>query len=181
MLHPSEGKGLIIDMDGVLWRGRSWLPGVEAFFRQQRRQGRKLMLVTNNATASAESTVTRLGELGVELRPDEVLTSSIAAAHLMKERLPAGANVFPIGEQALYDALRQSGFRLCDTSEGVQAVVVGFDREISWYKLKEAAIAIEHGAWWGPIPTLVFPSPKDWLPVMEPSSACSRSQPASNH
>ena len=165
MHHASEAKGLIIDMDGVLWRGKNWLPGVEDFFKQQRRMGRKLMLVTNNATASAESATTRLGEIGVELQQSEVLTSSVATAHYLSEQLPAGTYIFPIGEEALKTALLEAGFILRENADQVKVVVVGFDREINWYKLKEAAIAIQHGAWFvGTNPDPSFPVPEGLAP-----------------
>jgi len=165
MLHPSEAKGLIIDMDGVLWRGKNWLPGVEDFFKQQRRMNRKLMLVTNNATASAEGTAARLGEIGVQLEQREVLTSSIATAYYLREHLPTGTRVFPIGEQALRSALSEAGFTLLDSADQVEVVVIGYDREINFQKLTLAAIAIEHGAWFvGTNPDPNFPIPEGLAP-----------------
>ncbi len=165
MKHPAQAAGLIIDMDGVLWRGPEWLPGVKAFFDQQRRLGRKLMLVTNNASASAAAAASRLAELDVELQLEEVLTSSMATAQYLRDHCPEVAKIYPIGEASLRSALTEAGFTLLDAADGAQAVVVGFDREISWYKLKEAAIALERGARFiGTNPDPSFPVPEGLAP-----------------
>jgi 4-nitrophenyl phosphatase len=165
MKHPAQAAGLIIDMDGVLWRGPQWLPGVKDFFDQQRRLDRSLMLVTNNATASAAGTASRLATIDVELQVDEVLTSSGATAQYLQEHCPEVSKIYLIGEAGLRSALTEAGFTLLDAADGAEAVVVGFDREINWYKLKEAAIAIERGARFiGTNPDPSFPVPEGLAP-----------------
>ena len=165
MKHPAQAAGLIIDMDGVLWRGPQWLPGVKEFFDQQRRMERRFMIVTNNATASAAGTASRLAAIDVELQLDEVLTSSMATAQYLREHCPEVSKIYPIGEAVLRSTLTEAGFTLLDTADEAQAVVVGFDREISWHKLKEAAIAIERGARFiGTNPDPSFPVPEGLAP-----------------
>jgi len=142
----SHMQAFIIDMDGVLWRGSKMLPGVKGFFATLRRRGLPFILATNNATVTAERVVGRLQQEGIDLRPEEVLTSAEAAAAFLVKQLPPGAGIYVIGEDALRDSLSSAGFRLQESGDRAQAVVVGFDRLLTYEKLARAAYALEHGA-----------------------------------
>jgi len=158
MSDPSTIPAFIIDMDGVLWRSKAWLPGVKPFFDTLRSLDRRPLLVSNNSTVTARGVVDRLGSIGVEITPQEVLCSSTATAAYLKERFQPGSGVYPIGEAAVRDALTEAGFKVLDSAEGAQVAVVGFDRQVSWEKLTQAALAIEHGALFvGTNPDLSFP------------------------
>ncbi|MEA1977777.1 MAG: HAD-IIA family hydrolase [Chloroflexota bacterium] len=158
-------KGMIIDMDGVLWRGRTFLEGVPGFFSFLRTSSMPFLLVTNNSTATPESVVERMDGAGVQIDPAEVLTSSLATAAHLAQKLPSGTTIYAIGEDALKGALCAAGFRLVDSADGVQAVVMGFDREISWAKMTEASIAIQSGALFiATNPDLSFPIERGQAP-----------------
>jgi 4-nitrophenyl phosphatase len=158
MRSVNEARGLLIDMDGVLWRGGSLLPGVQEFFVALRDLKIPFLLVTNNATVSPESVVERLSSTQVEIKPEEVLTSALATAAYLQTVLPTGANVFPIGEAPVRAALRAAGFNLLEQHDSAQAVVMGFDREINLEKMTQAALAIQTGALFvGTNPDVSFP------------------------
>ncbi len=147
MADLNRMTGMIIDMDGVLWRGETFLPGVSEFFGFLRERSMPFILATNNATASPENVVNRLAEIGVHIEIDEVLTTAAATANLLKDLIPAGSNkVFIIGETALQAALEEAGFSMMNSYEDVDAVVVGFDRELTYMKLAKASFAIAEGA-----------------------------------
>lgn len=160
-----ESRGLLIDMDGVLWRGSKYLPGVKDFFATLRSRNLPFQMVTNNATASPASTVGRLSALEVDISESEVLTSAYATAQYLRSVLYEGASVFAIGEDAVLDALKQAGFQIQNEPDSVQAVIVGFDREISWKKLAQAAFAIQSGALFiGTNPDVSFPTERGQAP-----------------
>jgi 4-nitrophenyl phosphatase len=139
-------RAFIIDLDGVLWIGETPLPGLGDFFAVLRRRGLRFQLVSNNATATSESVRTKLGLMGVEVAPEDVLTTSQATASFLVGRVPAGACVLVIGEAGLRSALEAAGFSLTTTAEEARAVVVGLDRQATWSSLSEAALAIRRGA-----------------------------------
>ena len=123
------------------------------------------LLVTNNSTATPKSVVDRMDGAGVLINPAEVLTSSLATATHLQHEFPSGATIYAIGEDALKGALSAAGFRLADSADGVQAVVMGFDREISWAKMTEASIAIQSGALFvATNPDLSFPIERGQAP-----------------
>jgi 4-nitrophenyl phosphatase len=165
MRKLANTKGLIIDMDGVLWRGRTFLEGVPEFFSFLRNNSMPFLLVTNNSTATPKGVVDRMGSAGVQINPAEVLTSAQATAAHLQHKFPSGTKVYAIGEDALMNALSAAGFRLHDSADGVQAVVMGFDREISWAKMTEASIAIQSGALFvATNPDLSFPIERGQAP-----------------
>jgi 4-nitrophenyl phosphatase len=153
-----DSKAMIIDMDGVLWRGRTFLPGVNEFFAFLRRRSIPFILATNNSTATPQGVVDRLAQIDVEIQPSEVLTSSLATAAYLQTRFSEGTRVHAIGETAVRAAISEAGFKLSEDSDDVQVVVVGFDREINWDKLTRAALAIQKGALFvGTNPDTSFP------------------------
>ncbi len=139
-------RAVISDIDGVLWRGETPLPGVAEFFGALRQRQIPFVLATNNATATFPQIARRLKALGLDLRKEETLTSANAAASFLRHQLPAGTAVLAVGEEGLTTALSQAGFRLVQHAAGAQAVVAGLDRHVTWQKLTEAALAIQAGA-----------------------------------
>jgi len=58
-------KGLILDMDGVLYRGDCPMPGLVEFFEIAR--SRPFVLLTNNSTVSALDCRAKLARMGVQV------------------------------------------------------------------------------------------------------------------
>ena len=158
-------RALIIDLDGVLWRGRAFLPGVADFFETLRARQLPFVLATNNATASPAAIQQRLKDAGIEIESDEVMTSAMAAAAYAGDNLPAGSNVLVIGEAALHDALRVQGLQVTAQADGSRAVIVGMDRSLAWPQLAEACLAIRAGAAFiGTNPDVSFPTERGQVP-----------------
>jgi 4-nitrophenyl phosphatase len=146
-LEFAKLRAAVIDMDGVLWRGKRDMPGAERFFRLLRRNDIAFVLATNNASRTPRTYVERLGRLGVRIRPEEVVTSSIAAADYLAARYEPGTTVYAVGGEGLRAALAERGFTLLrDTSEPAAVVVVGIDFQLTYQKLAHAAIHIQRGA-----------------------------------
>lgn len=159
-------EGLIIDLDGVLWRGSTPLPGVQPFFALLRRRKLPFVLATNNATALPEAIQARLAALEVVVTLEEILTAALAAAEWLKSALPPEARLLPIGEAGLIQALENAGFSLAgDARLPVDAVVVGMDRQFNAAKLAEATYAIRSGAQFiGTNPDRTFPTERGLAP-----------------
>ncbi|MCK9930661.1 HAD-IIA family hydrolase [Frankia sp. Mgl5] len=139
----------LMDLDGVVNRGERAVPHAAAAIEAAGRQGMRTVYVTNNALRTPETVAARLTGFGVPAEPSEVVTSAQAAAHVLAERLPAGAVVLVAGGVGLREAVRAEG--LVPTGSAADepaAVVQGFDPEINYARLAEAVLAIRAGAWW---------------------------------
>ena len=139
-------RGLILDMDGVLMRGRLPLPGVPELFGLLRSRGISVVIASNNSTPTIEEVLERVNAAGADAGPREILTSSEATADYLKEHLPAVHSVYAIGEGGLFAALEVEGFRLAASHKQAEAVVVGMCRTLTWSMLVEATLAIRAGA-----------------------------------
>ncbi|HET9591673.1 MAG TPA: HAD family hydrolase, partial [Solirubrobacterales bacterium] len=72
--------GLLIDLDGVVWVGREPVPGSPEALRALLESGKRIVFVTNNPGRPPEAYAERLGELGVEVGPEHIVTAGMVAA-----------------------------------------------------------------------------------------------------
>jgi len=135
---------LIIDMDGVLYQGDKPVPGLHEFFSFLRERPIPFILATNNSTRTPQQRVEKLARMGVQIFPEEVLTSGQATARVLAREYPAGTRVHVFGSPALRKAVEEEGFVLAD--EDVELVVASMDRDVTYEKLKRAALLIRGGA-----------------------------------
>jgi 4-nitrophenyl phosphatase len=162
MLIPTP-KALILDMDGVLWRGDQWLIEPGTLFRRLEAAGIRVGLATNNATRTVTFYLEKFSSMGVHLEPWQVVNSGIAAAKYLAGRFPDRGNVIVVGEWGLAKTLEEHGF----TNNGTDpvAVVCGMDREITYDKIKRAAMAVRAGALFlGTNGDKTFPTPEGLAP-----------------
>jgi HAD superfamily hydrolase (TIGR01450 family) len=126
----------------------------------------RLEFVTNNASRRPDTVVRLLDKVGVQARPEEVVTSAQAAAALLAERLPAGAAVLIVGADALGEEVGDVGLRPVRSADNAPvAVVQGYSPDVGWAQLAEACIALRAGALWvGTNNDATFPSPRGPLP-----------------
>jgi 4-nitrophenyl phosphatase len=138
-------KGLILDMDGVLYRGEQALPGAVELFPALRASGLSFILLTNNATLTAEEFAQKLACMGISVEPESILTSSGATAAYMAEEYPQGGGVYVLGSDSLRATVTSpSGFRADDQQPDF--VVVGLDFRLTYRSLQQACSAIRKGA-----------------------------------
>jgi 4-nitrophenyl phosphatase len=143
-----SARAFIFDMDGVLYRGASALPGVEDIFNALTIREIGFLLATNNSMATPESYVTRMASMGVTVAATHIQTSATATRDYLKGILPATATIYPVGMPALGEQLF-TGTEFTpanDETETVDAVVVGLDLTFTYDKLKTATRFIRAGA-----------------------------------
>lgn len=156
-------RALIIDMDGVLWRDDQAIGDLPAIFVAFDKLGWKATLATNNATRSVGLYQEKLRRFGVELDASQIVTSADAAARYLKQHLQPGTPIYVIGEEPLVQVLAQSGFP--HRAQNIQAVVVSFDRNFTYEKMRLATKYIRGGAIFiATNPDRTFPTPQGLIP-----------------
>ena len=159
--------GLILDMDGVLWRENSPIGSLPDVFQRIRSMGLKAIMATNNSTKSVEQYQRRLEDFGVRVEPWQIVTSSHAVAEMLARKFRERGEIFVIGEDGVKVALQEKGFTIVQAGEtqNAAAVVVGIDREINFQKFKEATLLIRRGLpFYGTNGDLTFPTPEGLIP-----------------
>jgi glycerol-1-phosphatase len=139
----------LLDLDGVVYRGVTPIPGAAEALAAARTAGMRLAFVTNNASRTPEAVAELLRGMGVRADPAEVVTSSQAACHVLAERLPAGAPVLVVGGEGLHREAAERGLKIvASADDDPVAVVQGYGAGVGWRELAEAAVAVHRGAWW---------------------------------
>lgn len=136
---------LLFDLDGVLFRGEETIPGGPAALAELRAHGHPVAFVTNNSARTPSQVADKLAGHGYEAHADEVVTSALATAEMLLERGVPDAYV--IGEEGIRTALRRLGITVLEGEPDAAAcVVVGWDREVTYAKLRTASLLVERGA-----------------------------------
>ena len=142
----ADGYGcLLFDLDGVLYRGDEAVPAAAATMAELRARGARSVFLTNNSSRTPEQVAAKLRSVGIEADPSDVVTSALATAELLASR--GGGSAFVIGGDGVHRALLDAGLRVLDGEPGESdLVVVGFDDEVTYAKLRRACVLVRRGA-----------------------------------
>jgi NagD protein len=129
-------KNYLVDMDGVLVRGKTIVPGAQEFIQRLKDREAKFLVLTNNPIYVPADLSHRLRITGLDISPDHIFTSALATAMFLKtQRGPRTA--FVIGESGLTSALHEAQFVITDHKP--QYVVLG---ETQTYNLETVTRAV---------------------------------------
>ncbi|MDD5468452.1 MAG: HAD-IIA family hydrolase [Anaerolineales bacterium] len=160
---PRSIRGLILDMDGVLWRQNEAIGNLPGIFSSIQARRWRVTLATNNATLSVAQYLDKLAGFGVHLEAEQIVNSSLAAANYLKRQYPQGGTVYVIGEEGLLATLREYGFQ--HGEQDVLAVVVGMNRQLHFNQLSRATLLLRSGvAFVGTNADRTFPVPEGLIP-----------------
>jgi phosphoglycolate/pyridoxal phosphate phosphatase family enzyme len=154
---------LLVDLDGVVYRGSEPVPGVAAVLAARVTAGDDVVYVTNNSMWYRADYVTRLQSMGAPVSPDRIVSSARATALYLAEATPRPRCVLVVGGAGLMHELRDAGIEVMPSAdaaarwnangrdaaaatEGVDYVVVGLDLEFTYAKMAVASTAVRAGA-----------------------------------
>ncbi len=136
----------LIDLDGVVYRGETLVPGAAEFISWLDTHHKKYLFLTNNSFASETQVIAKLGRLGITTDKSHVLGAGQAAVKHIAHRFP-GAIVYVVGEQPLIDLVHEQHLRVADPdAQRADVVLVGLDRGFDYKKLTNAVLAVRAGA-----------------------------------
>lgn len=164
---------ILLDADGVLWRGAQVIPEAPGFIRRAQAAGIRCVLVSNNAGPDRVAYHAKCQKLGLALGEQDIFSVNYLAGPFIAQRYP-DSQVLVVGSDQLTRAMRAH----CDvisaeewlTARGVPAltgghgravtagdlelirsartdmVFVGIDHNVNYLKLALACVAVQHGA-----------------------------------
>jgi 4-nitrophenyl phosphatase len=154
---------LLVDLDGVVYRGAEPVPGVPAVLTARAAAGDAVVYVTNNSMWYRADYVTRLESMGAPVSPDLIVSSARATALYLRDMRPPVGRVLVVGGAGLVHEIEDVGIQVVYSGDAadrwkdngrdaaaavgdVDAVVVGLDLEFTYGRLACAANAVRAGA-----------------------------------
>jgi HAD superfamily hydrolase (TIGR01450 family) len=139
-------EGFIIDIEGVLIKGETIIPGAAETITALKQLKKKLIYLSNISDQTQEEVCEKLKRLGFPIDPGGIITSAYATVLYLQETYPHIKNVFLVGTPSFERELTANGYRVVDQHNHAQAVLVGLDYELNYSKICEAAKAIKNGS-----------------------------------
>lgn len=154
---------LLVDLDGVVYRGAEPVPGVAAVLAARAAAGDDVVYVTNNSMHYRADYVTRLSVMGAPISANTVVSSARATALYLTRHEPGLRRVLVLGASGLERELRDVGLEVVTAGhaatrmhqEGIDgwaaagapdAVVTGLDPNLTYLRLAAAADCVRAGA-----------------------------------
>ena len=149
-------EGFIFDLDGTVYLGDAAIPGAVETIGALRAAGKRTLFVSNKPLEPRAAYAAKLTRLGIPTPSDEVITSAYVLGYHLARHQPH-QRLYVIGEPSLRQELAGHGLHivaeLLDQDEkqviepeGIDAVVVAFDRTLDYRKLNTAYQALRRGA-----------------------------------
>jgi glycerol-1-phosphatase len=154
---------LLVDLDGVVYRGADPVPGIAALLTTRVAAGDDVVYVTNNSMHYRADYVSRLTELGAPVSADRVVSAPRATALHLRDHEPGVHRVLTVGASGLDRELRDVGLDVVTAAyaaermahEGLDgvaaagrpdAVVAGVDPQLTYLRIAAAADCVRAGA-----------------------------------
>ncbi|MEO8971492.1 MAG: HAD-IIA family hydrolase [Ktedonobacteraceae bacterium] len=136
-------KNYLTDMDGVILRGTTLIPGAVEFIQRLRTKDIPFLILTNNSQYTQRDLQVRLAFMGLDVPAEAIFTSALATAQFLHDQRPGG-RAFAIGESGLTTALHDIGYVLTDQEP--EYVVLGETTSYSFERITRAIRFVAAGA-----------------------------------
>ncbi|MEC5399729.1 HAD-IIA family hydrolase [Uliginosibacterium sp. H1] len=137
-------KGVICDMDGVIYRGKQLIPGALDFVQRLLANKTPFLFLTNNAEQTPLDLKLKLEHLGIGgLTEDNFITAAMATAMFLRNQKPHGT-AYVVGGGGLMAELYKVGFSI--TESNPDYVVVAKSTSFNFEQLRRAVRLIDQGA-----------------------------------
>ncbi|MBQ4533324.1 MAG: HAD-IIA family hydrolase [Alistipes sp.] len=140
-------RHVALDMDGTIYMGMSLFDYTKPFLARLKQMGITYSFLTNNPSTSIADYLKKLAGMGIEATADEMYTTALATIDYLKTHLPAAKRLFILGTQSMTSEFVKAGFEVAEDSadDRPDAVVVAFDKTLSYARLCRAAWWIQQG------------------------------------
>lgn len=137
--------GLVCDLDGVIYRGDEPIPGAVAKVAELRERGVRVVFCTNNSRPTVTQYVAKLEGMGIPTDPSDMVTSAVVTGEALSGR---GGRAMVVGGDGVVEAVIKAGYEVVPPPEhtGLDVVVIGWDLEYTFDKMKRATQAVRAGA-----------------------------------
>jgi HAD superfamily hydrolase (TIGR01450 family) len=141
---------LLVDLDGVVYRGAEPVPGMPELLTQRTAAGDIIVYVTNNSRWHRSEYVDRLHGMGAPASEERIFTSARGTALALAGLPSPPRRAMVFGGPGLARELREAGIDTvaaepAGLTADLDAVVVGVDFDLDYQRLSVAAEAVRDG------------------------------------
>lgn len=138
-----ENKKLfLLDMDGTIYKDDILFDGVIQLLNKIIEGDGKYVFISNNSSKSTDEYLYKLRDMNIKVERDNFFTSTNATILYLKQFHP-NSNVFCMGTNTFIDELKNEKIDVTtNPNDTFDVVLVGYDTELSYNKLKDACIAL---------------------------------------
>lgn len=136
MIDWSSVRGVLLDLDGVIYRGDEALPGAREFFRVLAERGLPCCALTNNARARPETYERKLAGMGIELPAARIVTAGSATAEWLARH--GHAQFAMLGSAPLRECLLARGL---EERADADMLIIGIDADLGY---RDLCGAVDH-------------------------------------
>ena len=147
---PLQEKRLfLLDMDGTIYLDDTLFDGTLDFLNYVNQTGRKYLFLTNNSSRGVDAYIEKMARLGIAASASDFLTSTDAMIDYLDKHGYRSKRLYGFGTASFRKQLKDAGFSVTDRLEdGIDALISGFDRELTFQKLEDACILLGRGVDW---------------------------------
>ncbi len=142
-------KAYIIDLDGTAYLGSTPIKETIEFVKKCKKENKKILFLTNNASATQEQIYNKLKKYGYDLEKNEVFTSAIALSNFLEYE---DINAYLIGDEGLKEALKDKKIKFSEKLsldkdiekiKKINAVITGYTNKLTYSDLAVASIVLQ--------------------------------------
>jgi len=146
MERLAKKRLFLLDMDGTIYLDEALFPATVSFLTRIREIGGRYLFLTNNSSRSVDAYVEKLERLGIAAGEEDFLTSVNALIWRLRQREKMPKLCYVMGTRSFLSQLRAAGVPVTDRLEdGIDCLLAGFDRELTFQKLEDACILLNRG------------------------------------
>lgn len=154
-------KVAFLDLDGTVYKGNVLIKGAKKFLGFLDDKRIIYYFLSNNSSRSKIDYVKKLSKLGIQTTEERIILSTDGVIDfLLNDNVK---NVYVVGTKSMKKMFIKSGIAV--DSQNPEYIILGYDTELTYEKLKKASILLQHGV--KLIAThcdIVCPSPEGFLP-----------------
>ncbi len=137
MKNPLKDKKIVfLDLDGTIYLGNQIISGAKKFLDYLDSSGIYYYFLSNNSSRSKQDYVQKLSRLGISTSEDRIILSTDGVIDfLVRNQI---RETYTVGTGSMMDMLEKAGIKTRSSSP--EYVVLGFDTELVYEKLKRAAL-----------------------------------------
>ncbi len=167
-----EVRQVFLDMDGTIYHGGTLFPTTVPFLKFLQSRGIGYMFLSNNSSYSTEEYIAKLENMGIAAAAENFYISTDYTIDYLRRNHPEIRRICLLGMACIVPQFEAAGFVTDETAP--EAVIVAFDRSLTYEKLCRAAYFLKQGVpGFATHPDVFCPTDQPtWLPDCGAITAC---------